>query len=195
MSAIRINELQDLHFRDALKKIPHRTCICAKLDPCKVAEHDRLLLDGSCSKQKSHHEGSLMEMTAKTKIDRHTFFAALMLSLCAKGREEFDAEGDVFHSAFLRTVERVQKDQTVELKRAGWIRMDPMFGVVPEANEMLLEAEHDRLLGFLNPYLRKARFRINKEQAAKELRELVPTNADWFIDLGDFFNTQLASAE
>ena len=133
-----------------------------------------------------------METTVKTKIDRHTFFAALMLSLCAKGREEFDAEGDVFYSAFLRTVERVQKDPTVELKRAGWIRMDPMFGVVSEANEMLLEAEHDRLLGF---YLRKARFRISKEQAAKELRELVPTTADWFIDLGGFFNTQLASAE
>ena len=77
------------------------------------------------------------------------------------------------------------------LKNARWIRMDPVFEFVQEANEMLLEAEHDRLLAFLNPNLRVAQFKIGRDQAKKELELLAPDTAEWFVTLGEFFDDQL----
>ncbi len=132
-----------------------------------------------------------MDDAKKIELDRHTFFAGLMLGLCAKGRERFPAEGADFHRAFLKTIGRVRGDARVRLKSARWIRMDPVFESVQEANEMLLEAEHDRLLAFLNPSLRVAQFKIARDQARKELELLAPDTADWFVSLGEFFDEQL----
>lgn len=129
---------------------------------------------------------------AKIELDRHTFFAGLMLGLCAKrGRRDFPAEGEAFHRAFLKTIEKVREDERVTLKSARWIRMDPVFEFVQEANEMLLEAEHDRLLAFLNPSLRVAQFKIGEDQALKELELLAPDSAEWFVGLGEYFDAQL----
>lgn len=49
---------------------------------------------------------------------------------------------------------------------------DPVFGVIPEANEMILEAERDFIVSILNPHLQKAKFRISQARASEELRHL-----------------------
>ena len=135
-----------------------------------------------------------MDDATKIEMDRHTFFAGLMLGLCARGRQAFPAEGADFHRAFLKTIEKVRNDAHVSLKSARWIRMDPVFESVQEANEMLLEAEHDRLLAFLNPSLRVAQFKIGQDQARKELELLAPETAEWFVRLGEFFHEQLPAS-
>jgi hypothetical protein len=46
-----------------------------------------------------------------------------------------------------------------------------VFGVSPEATEMLLEGERDFLLALLNPRLRIAQFKISRDAAARELEQ------------------------
>ena len=134
-----------------------------------------------------------MTTQESSELDQHTFFAGLMLALRLR-RDQFTAEGQPFHRAFLAVVDRAQEDQGVQLRGARWIQMDPVFGVVPEANEMLLEAEHDRVLAFMNPRLKIARFTIEKAEADRELKQLAPEATEWFMRLGAFFDEQLETA-
>ena len=132
------------------------------------------------------------EVVHSKELDQHTFFAGLMLALRLR-RDRFTAEGRVFHRAFLAVVAKAQAE--ANLKGARWIKMDPVFGVVPEANDMLLEAEADRILSFLNPRLKTAVFKIKQDQAERELLQLDPKNAEWFKSLGAYFDEQLRSPQ
>lgn len=132
----------------------------------------------------------MMGPTTKT-LDRHTFYSALLLAL-REEHSEFVAEGKQFHRAFLAVVDKVRQEKPFQLKGEQKIGLDPVFGVVNEANEMVLEAEHDRVLSLLNPRLRKAQFKISKAQAKKELGEL-GVDIDCFRALALYFAEQLTA--
>ena len=100
--------------------------------------------------------------------------------------------GDEFHRAFLKTIEKVQEGSEVLIQGARWIKMDPIFGFVPAARTMLLEAEHDQLLTF---DLREAWFVIESQQARKELEVLAPESVSWFMEIGEFLNSELEVIE
>lgn len=126
-------------------------------------------------------------------IDKYSFFSGFMLALGAQ-REKFVAEGQAFHEAFSKTIEYARQEfPEVEIEGAAWFRIDPVFGVVREAHEMLLEAEEDRLISLLNPALRKAQFRITKEQAMEELQEM--ESSGWFLQLAKYFDDQLPPSD
>ena len=128
--------------------------------------------------------------TRPTAIDRHTFFSGLMLALRTY-RSEFQAEGPRFHQAFQRLVDRAKADHRFQVEGIRWMTVDPIFGVVHAANEMVLEAEQDRLVSLLNPHLRHARFKVSREQATRELEQLAEKK-DWFLDLANQFNKDLS---
>ena len=122
-------------------------------------------------------------------MDKLTFYRGL---LCALGtqRREFVAEGDHFHQAFGAAVEyarRVSSDDPALAPPP--VHLDPIFGVYPEANEMLLEGEQDLLISLLNPRHRKASFRISEDEAQEELQDI--PHGEWFLDLGKVFHEAL----
>lgn len=127
-------------------------------------------------------------------LDRHTFYSALLLALRELRQEPFEAEGSSFHRAFLAVIEKVKQDRPFELQGLQRIKRDPVFGFVKEANEMILEAEHDRILSLLNPRLKMAQFKISSEQARRELEKLV-SNPDCFRDLARVFDEQLGCSD
>lgn len=135
-----------------------------------------------------------MQEAKSEKMDRHTFFASLLLGLRLNGREEFEAEGERFHRAFLDTVKMARERGGLLPDNERWIRMDPVFKTVREANQMLLEAEHHRMLAFLNPRLRVAQFKLEQSEARAELEALVPDAVDWFTALGAHFDECLKSS-
>lgn len=82
---------------------------------------------------------------------------------------QFEAEGERFHEAFREALEFAA--MTVPEVPASEIleNFDPMFGVSPEATEMILEGERDFILSLLNPSLKLAQFKISRETAEREL--------------------------
>ena len=132
-----------------------------------------------------------MEHAQHREVDKYSFYNGLMLAI-GTIRDEFVAEGKTFHRAFYETIQYAQTNTEYSIEGASWISVDPIFGVVSEAHEMLLEAEEDRLIALLNPELQKARFRINKEQAEEELQT---TEApEWFLSLAKYFNDRLTQS-
>jgi hypothetical protein len=126
------------------------------------------------------------------QIDRDTFYMGLMLALRAL-RDDFVAEGTGFHEAFLSAVNFAREQGEFEIENARRIRLDPVFGVVHEANEMVLEAEQARLVALLNPRLKKAQFKISKTQADRELEETGA--AEWFRAIAAHLNEQLSTSD
>ena len=118
--------------------------------------------------------------TTSRRVQKHEFYSRLMLAIRACGSDHFDAEGPTFYDAFLRAVERAKADGR-EVEGIGSMTRDPVFGVVHQANEMLLEAEEDRIIALLNPQLKEAHFKISQAQAAKELAET--GDEEWFKQL------------
>lgn len=135
-----------------------------------------------------------IEPTKQTRsvVGRDEFYQGLMLALRLK-TDHFVAEGPAFHQAFVKVLDFIRSTaSSYEVEDIDWIRVDPVFGVVHEANEMLLEAEQDHLVALLNPRLRVAQFKISEEQAAEELAQ---TDApDWFRTLAETFHQELARA-
>jgi hypothetical protein len=125
------------------------------------------------------------------RLQKHEFYSGLMLAIRAYGQPSFDAEGPSFYKAFLGAVERAKKDGW-EVEGIRSMTRDPVFGVVHQANEMLVEAEEDRIIALLNPQLREAHFKISKAQAAKELAE--SGEDEWFKTLALEF-IKIASQE
>jgi hypothetical protein len=103
----------------------------------------------------------------------------------------FDADGDQFHAAFRSMLEFAQANVPVVPARELLDNFDPVFGVSPEATEMLLEGERDFIVSLLNPRLRVAQFKISKDVATKELNSL--PSADVFRKLATRFHEQLAA--
>ena len=121
-------------------------------------------------------------------MDKLTFYRGVLCALRTK-REEFLAEGDRFHQAFGATVQYARKNCPEPALSPPPFHLDPIFGVYPEANEMLLEGEQDFLISLLNPRHQKAMFRISRDEAMEELQSL--PNHEWFLTLGDLFDHEL----
>jgi hypothetical protein len=105
-------------------------------------------------------------------------------------RAQFTAEGQAFHRAFISTVELAKRTAPRRnLLRGLTLRVDPIFGVCPQASEMLLEGEQDRVLSLMNPDLEKARFKIPSSDAKLQLQRL--PDSKWFERLGKHFAREL----
>jgi hypothetical protein len=121
-------------------------------------------------------------------MDNLTFYRGLLCALRTK-REEFVAQGELFHHAFASTVEYARR--LAGGAEAVPLHMDPVFGIYHEANEMLLEGEQDLLLSLMNPRLQKARFKIDMDEAEQELNEL--PDPSFFKKLGEYLDAQLSA--
>jgi hypothetical protein len=104
-----------------------------------------------------------------------TFYRGFLYALrerVADSEPRFDAEGDRFHDAFREALEFAAQELP-EVPAAEILEdFDPVFGVSPQATEMLLEGERDFILSLLNPRLRVAQFKISREAARHELDRL-----------------------
>lgn len=122
-------------------------------------------------------------------MDKVTFYRGLLFGL-RMHRAQFTAEGEAFHRAFISTVELAKRTAPKrDLLRGLTLRVDPIFGVCPQASEMLLEGEQDRVLSLMNPDLEKARFKIASTDAKVQLRRL--PESKWFEKLGKHFAQEL----
>jgi len=129
-----------------------------------------------------------MSPQVRKNISKYEFYSMLMLAV-AELRRDFLAEGPAFHRAFSKAVEFALANAEYAVEDAVAMRVDPVFGVVHQATEMLLEAEEDRLISLLNPELRTAQFKISEQQAASELEAL--GHAAWFRELAQRFVNEL----
>lgn len=103
---------------------------------------------------------------------------------------EFVANGEKFHDAYRRVLERAA-DLRFGPAHDLLEDFDPLFGVYPSANEMLLEAERDFIIAMLNPQLQKARFKISPERAKKELEQLPEADVSTFRELAKVLDAGL----
>jgi 5'-deoxynucleotidase YfbR-like HD superfamily hydrolase len=108
-------------------------------------------------------------------MNNTVFHRGLLYALREKMQEEapFVADGQRFHEAYRKVLTKAAK---LKFGPASELLedFDPLFGVYPSANEMLLEAERDFIIAMLNPHLQKAQFKISVERAKEELEQLVP---------------------
>lgn len=127
------------------------------------------------------------------ETEKLLFYRGLLFGLRLAGEEEFLAEGAAFHRAFGETMElALRLFEGVDAIRPVECEVDPIFGVYPEANEMLLEGEQDTVLSLANPDLRRAKFEVDEAEARAELQRL--PRPDLFEELGRRFRTALAEA-
>lgn len=122
-----------------------------------------------------------------SRISAVDFRAGLITALCATGRTEFALDAS-FHQAFMKIVQRVQKDRTVEVEGIYTIKMDPMFGKVDVANLMILEAEADQVVSCAE---HKCTFLLDQKTARKELQAQEPALLYWYLTLAKFFDHHL----
>ena len=104
-----------------------------------------------------------------------TFYRGFLYALRERVTENaprFDAEGARFHEAFRAALEYALAELPAVPAADILENFDPVFGVSPEATEMLLEGERDFILSLLNPRLRVAQFKITRETAQRELDRL-----------------------
>jgi hypothetical protein len=121
------------------------------------------------------------------------FYRGLLFGLRVAGEDEFLAEGAAFHRAFGETMEFASRlFEGIDDIRPIEYEVDPIFGVYPQANEMLLEGEQDTVLSLANPDLRRAKFEVDEDEARAELQRL--PRPDLFEELGRHFKMALEEA-
>lgn len=114
----------------------------------------------------------LQSKVGEVVMNNTVFYRGILYALRThRDEEEFLADGTRFHMAFRRVLTDAAAMDFGPAKEM-LENFDPVFGVIPEANEMLLEAERDFILSMLNPHLQRAQFKISKERAEKELSDL-----------------------
>lgn len=123
-------------------------------------------------------------------MNQTTFFRGLLYALRDQSDEAFTAEGDRFHRAF-RTVLEEAASRNFGPARQMLANYDPVFGIYPDATEMLLEAQRDFIVTMMNPHLRKAQFKITKGRARAELKNL--PNPTLFRKLARTFHAGLSA--
>jgi hypothetical protein len=125
-------------------------------------------------------------------VDKYTFYRGLLFALRANGVDEFPAAGPAFHEAFGKTIEYASEISAAHhLPKPIIVNVDPIYGVYPEANEMLLEGEQDLVLSLMNPRLKFAQFKIDRAEADEELKEV--GYEDWYRELAKFFHSHVTS--
>lgn len=98
------------------------------------------------------------------------FLYALREEVGESGR--FVAEGDKFHEAFREALTVALRELPEVPVRQMLRNFDPVFGVSPEATEMVLEGERDFIVSLLNPRLRIAQFKIDTKTAREQLEQM-----------------------
>ena len=114
-----------------------------------------------------------MTSTRNRVISKRTFYTGFLLAIAKLNKTEFVADGHSFHRAFdeaVRTAKGIARAPRIEGQQ--WMQLDPVFGVVKEADEMILFGERERLLTLGNPDLLKASFKLTSDEAASELDEI-----------------------
>lgn len=108
----------------------------------------------------------------ETVLDASVFYRGLLFALRER-RDDFIAEGVTFHSAFRSMLETAALEPSFAAAAKRMLEnFDPVFGVFPEAAEMLLEGERDFIVALENPRLRIAKFKLNRDEAREELNDL-----------------------
>ena len=103
-------------------------------------------------------------------MTRALFNRGLLLAL-RELRHSFITDGPAYHEAFRRMLEAAVE------RKASWPEdmlrdFDPVFGVFPQASEMILEGLRDCLLNLLSPQLVRAQFRLTRSDATRMLDKL-----------------------
>jgi len=104
-------------------------------------------------------------------MDTGVFYRGVLCALRLR-RKKFVADGEAFHAAFRAMLEYAEVNAPAFPARRMLENFDPVFGVSPEATEMVLEGERDFILSLHNPQLRLAEFKLSEARAEEELDEL-----------------------
>lgn len=124
-------------------------------------------------------------------MDTSVFFRGILFAL-REHRSGFVAERAKFHAAFRAMLERAKHDPSFAAVAKRMLEnFDPVFGVFPEATEMLLEGERDFIVALENPRLLMAQFKLDEQEARQELGELPA--AEGFRKLAAHLDEQLGS--
>jgi hypothetical protein len=127
-----------------------------------------------------------MISTKEKILSKREFYTGLLLAIATKSNKGFPAEGAAFHNAFAEALKvAMESSQAPRVEGQRWITVDPLFGVVHEADEMLLFGENSKLLSLGNPAFHNAGFKLTSKQAAAELEET--GYAEWFGEVADRF--------
>ena len=129
--------------------------------------------------------------SAESRMNLSTFYRGFLYALREALQDDprFEAEGDRFHEAFREALEYAEASLPTVPAAQILKNFDPVFGVSPEATEMLLEGERDFILSLLNPRLRIAQFKISAATATEELERL--PDREVFRELANRFHEQL----
>ena len=103
-------------------------------------------------------------------MTRALFNRGLLLALCEL-RSSFITDGPAYHEAFRQMLKAAveRKDPIPERLLEDF---DPVFGVFPQASEMILEGMRDCILTLLSPQLVLAQFRLSRSDATRMLDKL-----------------------
>jgi len=127
------------------------------------------------------------------EVSQHRFNQGLLLAARAAGAPDcFVAEGPKWDDAFEAVCNHLKGDQPLIFSWWRFVRRDPVFSYYPAASELLLQGEHDLLLGLLSPGYSRAVFLTKPEAAAKELEENFP-HLEWFKAVGAEFAKALTA--
>ncbi|HKY34559.1 MAG TPA: hypothetical protein VJN18_01360 [Polyangiaceae bacterium] len=125
-------------------------------------------------------------------MDTSVFYRGVLFALRERHRTTFIAEGTKFHAAFRAMLETAVHEPPFAAAAERMLEnFDPVFGVFPEATEMLLEGERDFIVALENPRLRIAQFKLDEEEARNELNEL--PSADEFRKLAAHLDERLGT--
>lgn len=123
-------------------------------------------------------------------IDTETFYAGFLLALAVQGTDAFSADGKNFHEAFGLAIARArQLKNDVVVKDMDWMEMDPFYGVMPHAEELVAFGQAARMLSLANPELVKARIRYSKKDAEKALEDI--GHDEWFKEIAGVFKAHV----
>ena len=160
------------------------------------AEHGSYFCGGKMSSRttpESVRSPLLGSHSRRTEVamDTSVFFRGVLFALRER-RETFVAEGVTFHAAFRAMLETALDEPSFAAAAARMLEnFDPVFGVFPEATEMLLEGERDFIVALENPRLRVAQFKLDESEAREELNELPA--AEGFRKLAAHLNERLST--
>lgn len=114
------------------------------------------------------------------KVSQVRFNQGLLLAARAAGaRQVFQYNGPKWNAAFDAVAEAIRGS---ELISSWWVPFkDPVGGVYLASRELIVQGEHDLLLGLIGS--RSAAFLMKPEEALKELENEFP-HLEWFKTLG-----------
>ncbi|MGA7120428.1 MAG: hypothetical protein WBY94_10040 [Polyangiaceae bacterium] len=127
-------------------------------------------------------------------MNESVFYRGVLIALSERRERPFVAEGNSFHAAFRSMLEFAKTEPSTASAAVRMLEnFDPVFGVSPEATEMLLEGERDFIVALDNPRLKVAQLKLTPVQAREELEGL--PSPEVFRKLAEHLNEQLQGGE